>query len=201
METSERQDWSMRENRPLKFSFASTAQFHHQCRQLAHGKDNLTSPVPPGSVSATLRSISPHQWGSGIAAWLAGRSTGWTLPSLHARRRAVRGGITRRIRDDRFARGALQFITRAHSCLVGRWVRIFGRIGDKLGRSRALSLTILTYALFTGLGFFATQWWHLMIFGFSPRWHRRRMGGGRIIARGNVARKWRRGSPPFSRPA
>src|SRR6476619_6106228 len=26
----------------------------------------------------------------------------------------------------------------------------FGRIGDKLGRSRALSLTVLTYAAFTG---------------------------------------------------
>jgi len=42
----------------------------------------------------------------------------------------------------------------------------FGRIGDKLGRSRALSLTILTYALFTGLSFFAQTWWHLFIFRF-----------------------------------
>ena len=42
----------------------------------------------------------------------------------------------------------------------------FGRLGDKLGRSRALSLTILTYALFTGLSFFAQTWWQLMIFRF-----------------------------------
>jgi MFS family permease len=42
----------------------------------------------------------------------------------------------------------------------------FGRIGDRLGRSRALMLTILTYATFTGLSFFATQWWHLLIFRF-----------------------------------
>ncbi len=42
----------------------------------------------------------------------------------------------------------------------------FGRIGDKLGRSRALSLTVLTYALFTGLSFFAQTWWHLLIFRF-----------------------------------
>ena len=42
----------------------------------------------------------------------------------------------------------------------------FGRIGDRLGRSRALSLTILTYALFTGLSFFAQAWWHLLIFRF-----------------------------------
>src|SRR5690606_25912798 len=42
----------------------------------------------------------------------------------------------------------------------------FGRIGDRLGRSRALVLTILTYAIFTGLSFFAQAWWHLLVFRF-----------------------------------
>ena len=42
----------------------------------------------------------------------------------------------------------------------------FGRIGDKLGRSRALCLTILTYAGFTGLSALSTHWWHLMGFRF-----------------------------------
>ncbi|HEV7501642.1 MAG TPA: MFS transporter, partial [Vicinamibacteria bacterium] len=42
----------------------------------------------------------------------------------------------------------------------------FGRLGDRLGRSRALSLTILTYCLFTGLSYFAQTWWHLLIFRF-----------------------------------
>jgi MFS family permease len=35
-----------------------------------------------------------------------------------------------------------------------------------MGRSRALVLTILTYALFTGLSYFAQAWWHLLIFRF-----------------------------------
>jgi MFS family permease len=43
---------------------------------------------------------------------------------------------------------------------------LFGRIGDRLGRSRALMLTILTYALFTGLSFFAQTWWQLFLFRF-----------------------------------
>jgi MFS family permease len=43
---------------------------------------------------------------------------------------------------------------------------IFGRIGDRLGRARTLTLTILTYAIFTGLAFIATAWWHLLIFRF-----------------------------------
>ncbi len=42
----------------------------------------------------------------------------------------------------------------------------FGRLGDIIGRSRSLSLTVLTYAAFTGLSFFAQTWWHLMIFRF-----------------------------------
>jgi MFS family permease len=43
---------------------------------------------------------------------------------------------------------------------------VFGFIGDRLGRSRTLSLTVLTYAAFTGLSFFAETWWQLMIFRF-----------------------------------
>ena len=39
-------------------------------------------------------------------------------------------------------------------------------LGDRIGRCRALALTILTYALFTGLSFFAQAWWHLLIFRY-----------------------------------
>ena len=42
----------------------------------------------------------------------------------------------------------------------------FGRLGDRMGRARALMLTILTYALFTGLSAIAQTWWHLLIFRF-----------------------------------
>jgi MFS family permease len=42
----------------------------------------------------------------------------------------------------------------------------FGRLGDRIGRSRALSLTILTYALCTGLCAASQTWWQLMAFRF-----------------------------------
>ncbi|GMV99072.1 MAG: MFS transporter [Candidatus Hydrogenedentota bacterium] len=45
---------------------------------------------------------------------------------------------------------------------LGGWV--FGWLGDKIGRVRALSLSILVYALCTGLGYFATEPWHLGLF-------------------------------------
>jgi len=43
---------------------------------------------------------------------------------------------------------------------------VFGRIGDALGRARTLTLTIILYAVCTGLSFFAQEWWHLAIFRF-----------------------------------
>lgn len=43
---------------------------------------------------------------------------------------------------------------------------VFGRIGDRLGRARTLTLTVLTYACFTGLCYFSQTWWHLLIFRF-----------------------------------
>ena len=38
---------------------------------------------------------------------------------------------------------------------------VFGWLGDKIGRVRALSLSILAYSLFTGLTYFAQTPWHL----------------------------------------
>src|SRR6478736_1891664 len=115
----------------------------------------------------TLRSLSPHQWKSGIAAWL-----GWMFDGLELHL---------------YTLVALPFVAHLlgnlpttdpsvgkHASLIQGsfllgWAvggAFFGRIGDRLGRARALSLTVLTYAVFTGLSFFATQWWHLMIFRF-----------------------------------
>lgn len=42
----------------------------------------------------------------------------------------------------------------------------FGWLGDRAGRVRALTLSILTYSLFTGLSYFATAPWHLAVFRF-----------------------------------
>lgn len=43
---------------------------------------------------------------------------------------------------------------------------LFGWLGDRLGRVRAMSLSILTYAIFTGLCGFATEPWHLAVLRF-----------------------------------
>ncbi len=125
------------------------------------------SAVAPGAEATRLGELSREQWRSGVAAWL-----GWTFDGLDMHL---------------YTLVAIPFVAELLGRLsttderVGRYSSIiqgafmlgwalgggfFGRIGDRLGRSRALSLTVLTYALFTGLSFFAQTWWHLLIFRF-----------------------------------
>src|SRR5689334_23187049 len=111
--------------------------------------------------------LSPQQWKSGIAAWL-----GWTFDGLdmhlytlvYAQFVAQLLGV-QSTRDPSVGTHA-SYIQGAF--LLG-WAiggGFFGRVGDLLGRSRALSLTVLTYALFTGLSAFAQSWEHLFVFRF-----------------------------------
>src|SRR5881628_1129554 len=113
-----------------------------------------------------LRDLSPQQWKSGIAAWL-----GWTFDGLdmHLYTLVAAPFVAELLRasstTDPSVGGHASIIQAAF--LIGVALGgFFGRIGDRLGRSRALCLTVLTYALFTGLSFFAQTWWHLLIFRF-----------------------------------
>lgn len=116
---------------------------------------------------SSLRALSPTQWRSGLAAWLGWLFDGldmhlYTLVAAPFVMQLVGAAST----SDAAVRGKSSWIQAAF--LIG-WALgggFFGRIGDRLGRSRALSLTILAYALFTGLSYFAHTWWELMLFRF-----------------------------------
>lgn len=127
--------------------------------------DNPGSSSPPEATH--LRHISPRQWKSGLAAWL-----GWTFDGLELHLYTLvalpfvaelLGGLPTTHPD----------VGRYSSIIQGAFLlgwamggAFFGRMGDRLGRARALSLTVLTYAVFTGLSFLAQTWWQLMIFRF-----------------------------------
>jgi MFS family permease len=121
-----------------------------------------------GQQEATrLSDLSPQQWKSGIAAWL-----GWLFDGLDMHLfTLVAASFVAILVDassptDPMVKKYGSYIQAAF--LVG-WAlggAFFGRLGDRIGRSRSLSLTILTYAIFTGLSFFAQTWWQLMIFRF-----------------------------------
>jgi len=111
--------------------------------------------------------LSPRQWKSGAAAWL-----GWLFDGLelHLYTLVATPLVVHLLGAPSSADPAVKeksaFIQAAF--LVG-WAlggAFFGRLGDRIGRSRALSLTILTYALCTGLCATAQTWGQLMLFRF-----------------------------------
>ena len=125
-----------------------------------------TEPTTQPEVTR-LRDLSPQQWKSGIAAWL-----GWLFDGLDMHLYVLVAAP--------FVAELLLVIDPKDSQVgyYSSWIQaaflfgwalgggFFGRIADRMGRSRALMLTILTYALFTGLSFFAQTWWQLLIFRF-----------------------------------
>src|SRR5262245_53391290 len=138
------------------------------------GDSDLSQVVPEPITSEStaqevtrLRDLSPQQWKSGIAAWL-----GWLFDGLDMHLYVLvaapfvaelLGGIDQKDTAVGYYSSWIQAAFLIGWALGGGF---FGRIADRLGRSRALMLTIFTYALFTGLSFFAQTWWQLLIFRF-----------------------------------
>jgi MFS family permease len=114
-----------------------------------------------------LRSLTPQQWKTGLAAWL-----GWLFDGLdmHLYVLVAAPFVTELLgaasEKDPSVGYYSSWIQAAF--LIG-WAiggGLFGRVADRLGRSRALMLTIVTYASFTGLSYLAQTWWQLLIFRF-----------------------------------
>lgn len=147
--------------------------------------------------ASRLRDLTPQQWKSGIAAWL-----GWMFDGLDmhlytlvaAPFVATLLGLSATDTAHELVKEKSSWIQA--SFLIG-WALgggFFGRIGDRLGRSRALSLTVLTYALFTGLSFVAQTWWHLCIFRFLAALG---IGGEWAVGSALLAETWPRRWRPW----
>jgi len=154
--------------------------------------------LPAETASATEAApvrLSPRQWKSGIAAWLGWMFDGldmhlYTLVAAPFVAQLIGASVTTDPRVGHYGsiiQGAFLF----GWALGGGF---FGRIGDKLGRARTLNLTILTYALFTGLSFFAQDWWHLMIFRFLAALG---IGGEWAVGASLLAETWPRKWRPW----
>jgi MFS family permease len=129
---------------------------------------NVSVDLPATTPEARrLNELSPRQWKAGIAAWL-----GWLFDGLdmHLYTLVAAPFVAELVHaaaaSDHAVKEKSSWIQAAF--LVGWAVGggFFGRLGDLIGRSRALSLTILTYALFTGLSAFAQSWQQLLVFRF-----------------------------------
>ncbi|MEX2285841.1 MAG: MFS transporter [Planctomycetaceae bacterium] len=151
--------------------------------------------VPRGQDVTHIRDLSADQWKSGIAAWL-----GWLFDGLdmHLYLLVAAPFVAE-----------LLGVTNQKDPLVGyysSWIQaafligwalgggFFGRIADRLGRSRALMLTILVYALFTGMSFFAQTWWQLLVFRFLAALG---IGGEWAVGAALLSETWPRGWRPW----
>ncbi len=110
--------------------------------------------------------LSIHQKKSGFAAWL-----GWFFDGLdlHLYTLVATVFVAELLMVKETDPDVGRYSSYIQAAFLLGWAlggAFFGIIGDRLGRSRTLVLTILTYALFTGLSFFAHTWWQLMIFRF-----------------------------------
>ena len=107
------------------------------------------------------------RWRSGLAAWL-----GWMFDGLdmHLYTLVALPLVAHLLGDlatsDPAVRSTSSWIQAAFLAGWALGGAFFGILGDRLGRSRTLVLTILTYAIFTGMGYLAETWWQLAIFRF-----------------------------------
>lgn len=120
----------------------------------------------PPTEATRLSELTPQQRKSGLAAWL-----GWFFDGLdlHLYTLVAMVFVAELLRKPELDPDVAFYGALIQGAFLLGWAlggAFFGIIGDRLGRSRTLVLTILTYALFTGLSFFAETWWQLMIFRF-----------------------------------
>src|SRR3954470_386326 len=149
----------------------------------------------PAAPEATrLKDLSPQQWKSGVAAWL-----GWLFDGLelHLYTLVAAPFVAQLLAaptSDPAVKEKSAYIQAAF--LIGWAVggAFFGRLGDLLGRSHALALTVLTYALCTGLCAAAQTWWQLMIFRFVAALG---IGGEWAVGASLLAETWPRAWRPW----
>jgi MFS family permease len=113
-----------------------------------------------------VREVTPYQWLVLLVAWL-----GWVFDAMDGTIYAMvqRPVITELLGSGASAADVGFYSSAVFSVMLTGWALggiVFGVLADYFGRTKALTLTILIYSLFTGLSALAETWWHLAIFRF-----------------------------------
>src|SRR5688500_9589449 len=123
----------------------------------------LIEPQLPQSVPAPLVISAKARWMALVAAFLGWMFDGMEMgifplvarPALQEMQAA--GGVV----DDKFVGHWMGIITALFLLGAAAGGVIFGWLGDRIGRVRAMTWSILCYSIFSGLCYFATAPWHL----------------------------------------
>src|SRR6266571_4112026 len=119
--------------------------------------------APPAAASAIPATRARAQWLVLTAAFLGWMFDGLEMgifplvarPALQSMMLATDGG------GDQFVGTWMGRITALFLLGAAGGGLVFGWLGDRLGRVRAMTLSIVTYSVFSGLCFFAQQPWQL----------------------------------------
>jgi MFS family permease len=149
----------------------------------------------PAREATRLSEVTPQQWKTGLAAWL-----GWMFDGLelHLYTLVAAPLVVHLLGVASAADPAVKEKSAyIQAAFLTGWAvggAFFGRLGDLLGRSRALALTVLTYAICTGLCATAQTWWQLMIFRFVAALG---IGGEWAVGASLLAETWPRAWRPW----
>jgi MFS family permease len=113
-----------------------------------------------------VREVTSYQWVVLLVAWL-----GWVFDAMDG---TIYAMVQKPVITELLGPGALEadigfYSSAVFSVMLIGWAFggiVFGILADYIGRTRALTLTILIYSLFTGLSALAENWWQLAIFRF-----------------------------------
>src|SRR5262245_1941022 len=130
----------------------------------------MTADVPAPARTRAEAAVTPYQWLVLAVAWL-----GWVFDSMDSTIYAL---VLHPALADVLARGAGAPVDEKaigwfggiiFSIFLLGWAVggiAFGVMADRLGRTRTLVVTILVYAVFTGLAALSRTWWQLATFRF-----------------------------------
>ncbi len=129
-----------------------------------------TVPTRPTQGSARRAGVSAYQWRVLLVAWL-----GWVFDSMDATiyalilQPALRELLSARTSSAPTEQAIGWYGGIIFSVFLIGWAVggvLFGILADRFGRMKTLVLTILIYALFTGLAALSAAWWQLAAFRF-----------------------------------
>lgn len=192
-EASEINDWGLRLEietklqvaplrHPLVYCFSLTHLLIHSARQTP---TNPMSPNPPSETSSTT--------GRNMA--LLAAFLGWLFDGFEM---GLFPLIGKPALEDLLPGASPVIVTNWFTVIIATFLVgaatggvMFGWLGDRIGRVRAMSISIFTYAAFTGLCGFATEAWHIAILRFIASLG---MGGEWALGVALVNELWTKGN-------
>jgi MFS family permease len=142
--------------------------------EVGHAALGFGDPVSANGAAPTgwwqwwgwVREVTRYQWLVLLVAWL-----GWVFDAMDGTIYAMvqKPVITELLGPGASASDIGFYSSAVFSVMLIGWAFggiVFGILADYIGRTKALTITILIYSLFTGLSAFADNWWQLAIFRF-----------------------------------